>query len=553
MPDDLSLSEIYKEFVDSKSKDGWKVRTLIHKGLEKLDEGIEREEPTVVLLDLPTAYGKTTVTISLARAIANHVKRIHRVIHILPMRSIADQLFSDIVKEVSDIVKKVGYDHECLVGLQHMGQLGSPFFTKSVVVTTLDTFALNFYKAPVSEINRVLKGGGLSHFDFPRAMIYSSLVIFDEYHLFSPLGSFTNEAKSFTTATYAICALASAGVPVIIMTATMPSPLKQILIEKCKENCISIESIQYKEGADRDYEEERKSKKISLEIMDEKDLISIVKNKISEEKKILLVFNTVKRAVENFLRIKNEFPQLSAVLIHGKLPEKIRMERAKEIENTPQLLVSTQVIESGVNLSFDVLITDACPADRLIQRAGRVARAKDHHEGTVYFLKPIEGTQFPYDEFITNKTYNAIKNRRNAILKFNLMREILEEAYGESKIVEDRNLWGALYYLDSATFDSRDSGRALKAFNGFTNSFGLISGYMEKELHPEMAVALSEEEGLHILKKKRKVVTMDLKVKELKEPKRSGECLSLWLTENGYRGIIVDDFEPDIGYVGDGI
>jgi CRISPR-associated endonuclease/helicase Cas3 len=542
LPDGLSLSEIYRDFVDSKN--GWKTRIFINEGLRKLDEGIEREEPTVVLLDLPTAYGKTTVTISFAMAIANRIKAIHRVIHVLPMRSIADQLFRDIVKEV-------GHDHEYLVGLQHMGSPGSPFFSKSVVVTTLDTFALNFYKAPVSEISRILKSRGLSHFDFPRAMIYSSLVIFDEYHLFSPLGSFENEAKSFTTATYAICALASTGVPVIIMTATMPSPLKRALIEKCEMNGIAIKSIQYEEGADGDYEEERKKKKICLEIMDEKNLVSIVEKKISEGKKILLVFNTVKRAVENFLRIKDKFPQLNPILIHGKLPEKIRRERVEQIGNTPQFLVSTQVIESGLNLSFDVLITDACPVDRLIQRAGRVARDKDHHEGIVYFLKPVEGIQFPYDKFITNKTYEELKKRRNLILKFNLMRELLEVAYRESKTEEDWNLWRALYYLDSATFDSRDSSMALKAFNEFTNSFGIISGYMEKELHQEMAVALSEEESFHILKKKRKAVTMNFKVEPLKELKSSSEGLSLWLIEKKYIGIIVDDFKPDIGYVGD--
>ncbi|MEM3449914.1 MAG: CRISPR-associated helicase/endonuclease Cas3, partial [Nitrososphaerota archaeon] len=125
MPNYSSLSEIYEQFVISK---GWKPRVFIKKGLQALDEGINNQEPIVVLLDLPTAYGKTTITISLADAIINHTKLISRVIHVLPMRSIADQLFND-------IKERIGPQNQQLVALQHMGSPGSRFFTKKIIIT----------------------------------------------------------------------------------------------------------------------------------------------------------------------------------------------------------------------------------------------------------------------------------------------------------------------------------------------------------------------------------------------------------------------------------
>ncbi|MEM2914911.1 MAG: CRISPR-associated helicase Cas3' [Candidatus Bathyarchaeia archaeon] len=538
MPNYSSLSEIYEQFVNSK---GWKSRVFIKKGLKALDEGINNQEPTVVLLDLPTAYGKTTVTISLADAIANHTKLINRIIHILPMRSIADQLFND-------IKERIGPKNQQLVALQHMGSPGSRFFTKKIIITTLDTFLLNFYKAPVAEIHRMFEYNEYSHFDFPRAMIYSSLIIFDEYHLFSPLGSLENEAKSFTSATYSVCTLATSGVPVIIMTATMPLPLKQILIEKCENYGISIKPIQYEKFGDRDYEEDRKDKKICLEIIDEKDVKTEVEKFLSARKKVLLIFNTVKEAFKCFSNLSYYKP----ILIHGKLPEITRVKRFEEFKNeTPPLMISTQVVESGLNLSFDVLITDACPADRLIQRAGRVARFKEHDEGVVYFLRRTNGP-YPYDEDITKRTYEEISKKRGISLSLDFYRQLLEKVYRDSKIEEQKNLWEALYYLDLPLFDSKDARKAIETFNGFTDSFGIISGYMENALDPKMSVGLSEEEAFHVLKKKKKVVNPEMKIETVPDSfLYSSKGISLKLLSGGYVGIIVDDFDPENGYIGD--
>ncbi|MEM3667892.1 MAG: CRISPR-associated helicase Cas3' [Thermoplasmatales archaeon] len=538
MPDYSSFGEIYEQFAFSK---GWKPRVLIKEGLRALDEGISNQEPTVVLLDLPTAYGKTTITISLADAIANHTKLINRIIHVLPMRSIADQLFNNIKERIDPISQR-------LVALQHMGSPGSYFFTKKVIVTTLDTFLLNFYKAPVGEIRKIFEHDEHSHFDFPRAMIYSSLVIFDEYHLFSPLGSLENEAKSFTSATHSVCTLAASGVPVIIMTATMPPPLKQILIEKCKNYGISVKPIQYEGSCDRDYEEDRKNKKVYLEIMDEKDVKIEVEKFLSAGKKVLLIFNTVREAVKYFYDLSYHKP----ILIHGKLPEITRVKRSEEFKNeTPSLMISTQVVESGLNLSFDVLITDACPADRLIQRAGRVARFKGHDEGTVYFLRRTDGS-YPYDEYVTKRTYEEISEKCGVFLSLDFYRQLLEKVYRDSKIEEQKDLWNALYYLDLPIFDSRDAKKVIKIFNGLTNSFGIVSGYMENFLDPKMSIGLSEEEAFYQLKKKKKVVNSKMEIKDV--PVwflYSSEGLSLKLLSEGYVGIIVEDFDPEVGYVGD--
>ena len=55
----------------------------------------------------------------------------------------------------------------------------------------------------------------------------------------------------------------------------------------------------------------------------------------------------------------------------------------------PVVYVTTQVIEVGIDISCDVLLTECAPAASLVQRAGRCAR-REHENGHVYVYQPIQ-------------------------------------------------------------------------------------------------------------------------------------------------------------------
>ncbi len=101
--------------------------------------------------------------------------------------------------------------------------------------------------------------------------------------------------------------------------------------------------------------------------------------------KVAIVCNLVADAQYVYERLKNDFPEKSVMvdLFHARYRFIDRQEREQAIlttygkdgpRNVGRILVATQVIEQSLDLDFDWLITQLCPADLLFQRMGRLHR-----------------------------------------------------------------------------------------------------------------------------------------------------------------------------------
>jgi CRISPR-associated endonuclease/helicase Cas3 len=125
----------------------------------------------------------------------------------------------------------------------------------------------------------------------------------------------------------------------------------------------------------------------------------------------IAVLNTVDRAVKvrealgKLVGAADDRPEL--LLVHSRFrpTERRRLaERLKSEEPLPpagRIVVSTQVLEAGVDISSRVLFTEAASFASIVQRAGRSNRAGEFPDGTeLLWAPPPEGRGWaaPYDE-----------------------------------------------------------------------------------------------------------------------------------------------------------
>jgi hypothetical protein len=106
-------------------------------------------------------------------------------------------------------------------------------------------------------------------------------------------------------------------------------------------------------------------------------------------RRAIVVFNTVNEAIEfyRFVRENLDLRKDRILLLHSRFSGKDReakMRRIEELRNEEYLLVSTQVIEAGVDISSDLFVSDLAPASSLIQRLGRFLRYGGEQEGRAF-------------------------------------------------------------------------------------------------------------------------------------------------------------------------
>ena len=104
----------------------------------------------------------------------------------------------------------------------------------------------------------------------------------------------------------------------------------------------------------------------------------------------LIIANTVPRALEIFAAVRTDFPD--AKLIHSRFRPRDRKRAASELLLTVpeegQIVVSTQVLEAGMDITARLLVTDIAPWGSLVQRFGRVNRYGDDEDGEIWWVAP---------------------------------------------------------------------------------------------------------------------------------------------------------------------
>jgi CRISPR-associated endonuclease/helicase Cas3 len=159
---------------------------------------------------------------------------------------------------------------------------------------------------------------------------------------------------------------------------------------------------------------------------------------LSQKAKVLVVVNTVRKAIELKGKLKNAELQ-NVKLLHSRFILKDRKEKEIEImkffdSQERGLWITTQLAEVSLDLDADYLFTELSTADSLIQRMGRCNRKgqKSTDEPNVFvFTKDCSGVGPVYYKHLHEGT---LRNLKDGLWDWNFKWELVEKVYSESAL-----------------------------------------------------------------------------------------------------------------------
>lgn len=334
-----------------------------------------------VILRAPTGSGKTWAAVApflygrtWGRPIAD------RLLYALPLRSLAGNLYTSTLKRMRGShlfgdVLNTGKDRDYSksrwrCSLQTGAQKDDPFLESDLVFTTIDQLLSSYLLLPVSLASKL---GNMN-----AGALIGSLVVIDELHLL--------DANTALGTTIEMLDRLSGLCRFVLMSATMPDSSMEWLAAKLNATslCLGTDEVR----ALPSHKNKRRTWRWSnAELTAETVAVA------HRGKRTIALVNSVARAqnIYKYLAVRFADSSTKVLLLHARFFPEDRGAIEREVEQyfgpdatrTDVILVTTQVIEAGIDLSGDDLHTDIAPMNALIQRAGRIARYVSRNSGTV--------------------------------------------------------------------------------------------------------------------------------------------------------------------------
>ena len=274
------------------------------------------------------------------------------------------------------------------------------------------------------------------------ATLKYSKVIIDE------IQSYTPDIISFLI--FGLKVVNDLGGKFCIMTATLPPIVKYFLEETIgKENIKIAEKPFYKEDNNGNIIIRHKIEYAEGDF----DYKKILKK--AKDKKVLVICNTVRRSqkvFEELEKVINEKKEnIEINLLHSRFIFKERKDKEDKIQkfastnekdrnNDAGIWISTQIVEASLDIDFDVLYTDMCSADSLLQRMGRCYRNRIYTDSDanvfIYNNKDSKkiGVGTVYDEDIFEFSVEHIQEYNNEIFTEEDKQDYINKVYDIEKL-----------------------------------------------------------------------------------------------------------------------
>jgi CRISPR-associated endonuclease/helicase Cas3 len=341
-----------------------------------------------VILTVPTGAGKTWASV-LPFLYAQQTRKSdfpQKMIYSLPLRTLANSIYSDVTK-----VLKENNAFEGATSI-HTGEYkNDEHFENDIIFSTIDQTLSNFLCFPLSLSKRQA--------NINAGALVGSYLVFDEFHLLDP--------KLSMATTIGMLKILKNLSRFCIMTATLSeeyiNKLKEavnaevVSINDFPEDAAIINSLKVPEG-----HEAKKAVIVKDETINAQTILK------QHKKKTIVICNRVEKAQQLYNNIISSdltgFENLSGldksniICLHSRFFDEDRKKKEGELKRLfgnkneeSSILISTQVIEAGMDISCETMHVEISPINSFLQRAGRCARWEgEYGEIFVYNILELE-------------------------------------------------------------------------------------------------------------------------------------------------------------------
>ena len=368
------------------------------------------KERGIFQLTVPTGGGKTIA--SLAFALQHAVEnQMDRVIYVIPYTSIIEQnaeVFREILGEQNVLENHYNVDYESTEELKPM-QLASENWDKPVVVTTNVQFFESLFANKSSKCRKLHN-------------IANSVIIFDEAQMLP-----TDYLKPCIAVMEELAANFDSSI--VLCTATQPalSPFFQRKMP-VTELCPRVE------------EQFRFFERVTFQnigTISEDELIE----KLQKEEQALCIVNTKKRAQRLYQKMKGEGVFHLSTAMYPKHRRRV-LDKIRQLVKDGKrcILISTSLVEAGVDLDFCTVYRQLAGVDSMIQAAGRCNR---------------EGRRAAQDSFAYLFQFEEKEYVPGQQLQIDVSKMLLSEGEDISSLHGIEKYFEALYHFRGESLDKK--------------------------------------------------------------------------------------------------
>jgi CRISPR-associated endonuclease/helicase Cas3 len=371
--------------------------------LSKINALDERKH---TLVTAPTGAGKTDFLLRRCRG---------RVFYVLPFQASINAMYDRIKSDLSDTDAQVSLLHAASELKLEDGKLEESImqhqFGASVKVLTPHQIASVIY--------------GIKGYESMANDLSGCDVILDEIHTYSDVIQ--------AIVLRLIDVLNSLKCRIHVGTATMPTILynKILTLLGGEEN---VYQIKLSDDVLQTF-----NRHIIHKVQTIDDCWDVIDKAVADRRKILIVCNQVKRSQDLYLSLKEMYPDTMKMLIHSRFKRGRRQELETLLKNVYNnsdqacIVVSTQVVEVSLDISFDLMVTECAPIDAMIQRFGRINRKRNADTigkyKPIYVINPPDGKSdcLPYSVDVLQRSFETLPD--DALMKETEVQTMLDKVY----------------------------------------------------------------------------------------------------------------------------